>query len=158
MEKPLASALHQTTGPFYVLDKEVAEGLRPGTVSSWGQEVSPPGDDWLAVGANSVLFQAGLRKRSYVRLDVWNGPPPTGEAWQRTWDGRLLLPSGVVTLVEFEEGELDDYAPLDLGVREALWQVRVRARFLTSDREVGLPAEAYDVDLYGMQLWRLAGE
>jgi hypothetical protein len=153
VDEPVASALHQMTGPFYLLDKEVAEGRHGEVSSSWGQEVSPPGQEWLAVGANSLLFQVWPKKTSYVRLDLWGGPPVADDPWELSWDGRLFLPSGLVVLVEFENGEPDDYAPFDLRARDAHWRTRVHAKFGKYDHGPDVPAETYDVDFYRVWLW-----
>jgi hypothetical protein len=155
MGKLLASAVHKVSGSFYVLDKGVVEGGHPVGPVAWGREVSPPGQDWLEVGSNSVLFEGRRWGTGYVRLEMWSEPPPADESWHRSWEGEFSSPSGIICPLEAEEGMLNDYRFFDLGRQETTWQVRVQAKFLKNDQEPEFPSNAYEVDFFKMQFWRL---
>ncbi|MFF4419102.1 hypothetical protein ACFYY8_41770 [Streptosporangium sp. NPDC001559] len=155
MGKLLASAVHKVEGSFYVLDKGVVDGGHPDGPVPWGHEVSPPGQDWLDVGSNSVRFRGRRWKTGYVRLELWSAAPSVDASWHRSWEGELSSPSGIIYPLEDETGGiLDDRLFFDLGRRETTWRIRVQAKFLKNDREPDFPADAYEVDFFKIQFWR----
>ncbi|MER6824631.1 hypothetical protein ABT352_01390 [Streptosporangium sp. NPDC000563] len=154
MAELLASVVHEVREAFYVLDGEIFEGNQPDGPGSWGQESSPPGQDWLDVGSSSVILWGSTRDAArYVRFELWSGQPPADQSWQKSWEGELFLASGKIHIMNYSEVDFR-HLLFDVGQREATWRVRIQAKLLENDREPSFPANIYQVDLYNMQLWQ----
>ncbi|MGW5259964.1 hypothetical protein ACWEQG_03265 [Microbispora sp. NPDC004025] len=91
----------------------------------------------------------------FVRYELWDGPPEPLESWAELWNGELRIDSGTIVLSEYSsEHEPEEFEPFDLGETGLSWSVRVLTKVMTNTEEPDFPRDAYQVQLYRLQLWR----
>lgn len=153
----LESVILGVSEAFYVMDGEILEGNQSPGPGSWGEEISPPGQDWLDVGSSSItLWGSTSAEGRYIRFELWDGPP-ADSPWPRTWEGDLLLTSGKLHVVPFSDVAFHSLL-FDVGRGGEVWRVRMRTKLVENDHEPDFPPGIYRVDLYVMQVWTSSGQ
>jgi hypothetical protein len=104
-------------------------------IAGFGEHAPVPGGGWLGVGSSSVLIRAAEDLVCpALRLEHWDGEPPTGPPDHEAQETiRLLLPTGRLALDEITGGGVPDVFALPPGVyavRITCWdRERVRREF-----------------------------
>ncbi|MEV0595704.1 hypothetical protein [Nonomuraea cavernae] len=138
---------------FGVADAGVEEGDFASDATIW--DTGRPGpNSWIDVGPNGVTLSVEQGKRTYVRYELWDGPPlPMDSSWGRSWEGELFLASGRIVAVSYAGDEPDYYIPFDLGRQGANWLVRICAKTPKNETDPEFPSNIYGADLFKLQFW-----
>ncbi|MEU9889120.1 hypothetical protein [Sphaerisporangium sp. NPDC051011] len=138
---------------FGVGDMGVEEGAYPGDMTIWDTG-RPAGSDWMDIGPNGITFDTDAESLSYVRYQLWSGPPPAEEGWTHTWEGPLYLASGrIVAITASAPDEGGDGTEFVLPRQETTWHTRVLARYPDTDPRTGFPRPVGGPVLFKLQFW-----
>ncbi|MEV0232316.1 hypothetical protein [Nonomuraea sp. NPDC050786] len=80
---------------------------------------------WITVCDNGIAIDEAQSERCLIKYELWDGPPPPCDSWDRTWSGNVSLASGVVFAISGYAGDVFHGAEFDLGRRDSIWQVRI---------------------------------
>ncbi len=110
---------------------------------------------WIETDEKFFLRSADRESSVYVRFELWSGPPSAVDpSWERSWSGRVRVPSGKVQARECFEG--DNHETFDLGCADVEWSVEVHAKTLENDIDPDFPPDIFRVELFKLRFWRYA--
>ncbi|MEV7806028.1 hypothetical protein AB0O28_24075 [Microbispora sp. NPDC088329] len=135
-------------GGFDIVDGDSGDDL---TVSS----LTEAWEDywWIETDDKFFLRSADRESSVYVRFELWSGPPPAVDpSWERSWGGRVRVPSGKVQAREYLGG--DNHKTFDLGCADVEWSVEVHAKTLENDVDPDFPPDIFRVELFKLRFWR----
>jgi len=135
-------------------DMGVEEGEYPSEYTIWDIE-SPAEGEWLNVRPNVVAVHVASEASSYVRYELWDGPPPIDPSWPRSWEGELFLASGRICAASLVPAfaEHDYHAVFDLGAAATNWPIRIYSKSPEDHPEPGFPRIVGGPVLFKLQFW-----
>jgi hypothetical protein len=93
-------------------------------------KINTDADDWIGAGCNGIRINESQSERCLIKYELWDGPPPQLDSWDRTWSGSVRLTSGMVFAINGYSGDAFRGAEFDLGRRGNVWQVRIHRKSL----------------------------
>ncbi|MEU4407529.1 hypothetical protein AB0F88_23645 [Streptosporangium sp. NPDC023963] len=104
-------------------------------------------EGWIGVGDDGIAIDEIDSERCLIRYELWDGPPPALDTWDRTWSGSVRLTSGRIQSVDQWSGDVSYGAEFDLGRENGVWQVRIHRK--------ALGHEEFTPDIVGFTLLKL---
>lgn len=137
---------------FGIGDMGVETRAYPGESTVWDTG-RPVGGDWIDTGPNGVTFRTDPESLSYVRYELWTGPPPQEQDWTHAWEGTIYLASGRIAVITASNGEAEYYTEFSLPRPETTWQTRVQAKYPAATSPRGFPQLVGGPILFKIQFW-----
>lgn len=110
-------------------------------------------EHWWIETDEAFFLLANRECRAYVRFELWSGPPTAVDpSWQRSWSGRVRVPSGRLQARENFMG--GDHETFDLGCADVEWSVDVHAKTLENHFDPDFPPDIFRVELFKLRFWR----
>ncbi|MEW9527327.1 hypothetical protein [Microbispora sp. NPDC049125] len=108
--------------------------------------------EWVAAGDNAIAINVDS-ERCLIKYEVWNGPPPPIDSWDRSWSGSVRFASGKVVAISSYSGDSSYGAEFDLGRPGGVWGVRVHRKSLAHE---DFTPELISFALLKIQFWPAA--
>ncbi|MEU8382294.1 hypothetical protein [Streptosporangium sp. NPDC048865] len=102
---------------------------------------------WIGTGDDGIAINEINSERCLIEYELWDGPPPALDTWDRTWSGSVRLTSGRIQSVDQWSGGVSYGAEFDLGGTNDIWQVRIHRK--------ALGHEEFTPDIVGLTLLKL---
>ncbi|MER5620250.1 hypothetical protein ABT061_04315 [Streptosporangium sp. NPDC002544] len=93
-------------------------------------EIPTDAEGWIGTGDDGIAIDEINSERCLIKYELWDGPPPALDTWDRTWSGSVHLTSGKIEAVDQHSGSVSYGAEFDLGRENSTWQVRVHRKAL----------------------------
>ncbi|MEU3166986.1 hypothetical protein [Streptosporangium sp. NPDC006930] len=93
-------------------------------------EIPTDTEGWIGAGDDGIVIKEISSERCMVKYELWDGPPPVINTWDRTWSGSVHLTSGKIHTVEQYSGDVSYGEEFDLGRENSTWQVRIHRKAL----------------------------
>ncbi len=106
--------------------------------------------EWVAAGDNGIAINERGSERCLIKYELWDGPPPPIDSWDRSWSGSVRLTSGKVFAMSGYSGGTSYGEEFDLGRPDSVWQVRVHRKSLAHEE---FTPEIVSFTLLKLQFW-----
>ncbi|MEU0484699.1 hypothetical protein ABZ260_36650 [Streptosporangium sp. NPDC006013] len=110
-------------------------------------EIPTDTEGWIGTGDDGIVIDEIGSERCLIKYELWDGPPPSLDTWDRTWSGSVQLTSGKIQSVDQYSGGVSYGTEFDLGRENNLWQLRVHRK--------ALGHEEFTPDIIGFTLLKL---
>ncbi|MFC6575536.1 hypothetical protein [Planomonospora parontospora] len=124
MAELIAELLDRREIPKYL------EGVED-VATGWALNETPTdAEGWIGTGDDGIAIHEIDSERCLIKYELWDGPPPALNTWDRTWSGSVRLTSGKIRAVNQYSGGESYGAVFDLGRKNGVWRIRAYRKAL----------------------------
>ncbi|SFL19306.1 hypothetical protein SAMN05216275_1684 [Streptosporangium canum] len=113
-------------------------------------EIPTDAEGWIGTGDDGIVIDELGSERCLIKYELWDGPPPVLDTWDRTWSGSVRLTSGKINSVEQYSGDVSCNEEFDLGRENSVWQVRIHRKSLGHEE---FTTDIVSFTLLKLQFW-----